>query len=71
MSEVILFGIGAMLTCFTIATFFLSRIHADIHTKEYDIKLDPLVGMLVSMFVGGLGVYFFFPDYFDNIKLHH
>ena len=68
MNEVMLFGIGAMLTCFTIATFFLSHIQADIHSDNYDIKLDPLVGVLVSMLIGGLGVYFFFPDYFDNIK---
>ena len=68
MNEVMLFGIGAMLTCFTIATFFLSRIPADIHPAEYDFRLDPLIGVILSMFIGGLGIYYLFPDYFDNIK---
>lgn len=68
MNEIILFGIGAMLVCFTITTFCLSRIQSEIYPEEYDFKLDPLVGIWLSMLVGGIGVYFIVPDYFDMIK---
>ena len=68
MNEVILYGIGVMLTCFGIATFFLSRIPYDIFSNEYDKKLDPLLPVLGTMFFGGLSVFFLFNSGHDAIK---
>ena len=41
MNEAFLYGIGALLICFTAGTFFLSRIQTDVYPEDYEFKLDP------------------------------
>ncbi len=68
MNEVILYGIGVMLICFCITTFFLSRIPYDIYSNNYDKELDPLLPVLGTMLFGGLSVFFLFNNGYDAIK---
>ena len=68
MNQVVLFGIIAMLVCFGVANFFLSRIPSDIYNNEYDKDLDPLLPVFGTMLLGGLGVFLFSSSQYDNIK---
>ena len=68
MNQVVIFGIIAMLVCFGVANFFLSRIPSDIYNNEYDKDLDPLLPVFGTMLLGGLGVFLFSSSQYDNIK---
>lgn len=68
MNEILIYGISALLCCFAITTFILSRIPANVSPDSYFFKLDPFWAIVGTMFVGGLVVYHFFPEYNDMIK---
>ncbi|MBR5154158.1 MAG: hypothetical protein IKW58_00345 [Alphaproteobacteria bacterium] len=68
MNEIAIFGLSALFICFSLATFFLSRIPLEIFTNDYDYKLDPLLAVFFTMLLGGIGCYYFFPDQYDTIK---
>ncbi|MBP3687729.1 MAG: hypothetical protein J6J35_05140 [Alphaproteobacteria bacterium] len=70
MSDILMIGIGAMLICFTVATFFLSRLQTDVFPEEYEFALDPFWYVIGIMFVGGLGAYFLCPTFSDMIKTY-
>ena len=68
MNEILIYGISALLCCFAITTFILSRIPANVSPDSYFFKLDPFWAIVGTMFVGGLVVYHFFPEYNDMLK---
>ncbi len=71
MNDFILYGIGALLVCFTILTFLLSRLKTDIFPEEYEFQLDPFWYIIGVMFLGGMAVYFLYPEHADTIKQYH
>lgn len=68
MNEILVYGVSALLCCFVITTFILSRIPADAYPDSYFFKLDPFWAIIATMFIGGLAVYCIFPEYNDMIK---
>ncbi len=62
------FGICTLFICFTVATFFLSRIPQGIFSDDYVFKLDPFWYIWSVMLFGAIGVYIFFPEQSDMIK---
>lgn len=71
MNEATVYGIGALLICFTIATFFLSRMQTDIFPEDYEFRLDPFWYVTGIMFAGSIVLYFLFPQTGDTIKDYH
>lgn len=57
MNEAFLYGIGALLICFTAGTFFLSRIQTDVYPEDYEFKLDPFWYVFGLLFVSGLLIF--------------
>lgn len=70
MSDILMIGIGALLVCFTAATFFLSRLQTDVFPEEYEFSLDPFWYIAGIMFVGGMGAYFLCPTFSDMVKTY-
>ena len=68
MNEAFLYGIGALLICFTAGTFFLSRIQTDVYPEDYEFKLDPFWYVFGLLFVSGLLIFHFLPVYYDTVK---
>ena len=68
MNDVFLYGIGALLICFTTATFFLSRIKTDIYPEDYEFRLDPFWYVSGLLFLSGLLVFLFLPTCYDAVK---
>ena len=68
MNFFLVFGISTLFICFTIATFFLSRIPQGVLSDNYEFKLDPFWTLWGVMLFGALGVYTFFPENTDMIK---
>ena len=61
MNDFLIYGIGGLLICFTVATFLLSRIDVELIPEEYEFKLDPFWYMASIMLIGGVTVYTLFP----------
>lgn len=70
MNEFLIYGIGALLICFTLATFFLSRIDADIIPENYEVQLDPFWYIWGIMLVGGGISFFLFPHLSDMVNTY-
>lgn len=68
MNYFLIFGISTLFICFTVATFFLSRIPQGVYPDDYVFKLDPFWYIWSIMLFGALGVYTFFPEQLDKIK---
>ena len=68
MNETFLYGIGALLICFTAGTFFLSRIQTDVYPEDYEFKLDPFWYVFGLLFISGLLIFHFLPVYYDTVK---
>ena len=67
MTELMTYGLSAMLACFVILTFILSRIPTDIFPEEYEFALDPFWYIIGVMFLGGSAAYFMFPHLPDMV----
>lgn len=70
MDEFLIYGIGGLLVCFTIATFFLSRIDPEIFSERYEFLLDPFWYVWGMMFIGGVIVFSLFSNTSDAIKTY-
>ncbi len=70
MSESMVYAIGALLICFTAATFFLSRVQTDIFPEDYEFKLDPFWPIIGVMFAGSIIAYSLFPLQPDMVKVY-
>lgn len=70
MNEFLIYGIGALLTCFALATFFLSRIDADIIPENYEFQLDPFWHIWGVMLVGGVLTFSLFPRLPDMVNTY-
>ncbi len=68
MSDFIIYGIGALLICFTISTFFLTRIRTDIIPEEYEFNLDPFWYLIAIITFTAPIIYFIFPSKLDLIQ---
>ena len=68
MNDFLIYGIGGLLICFTVATFLLSRIDVELIPEEYEFKLDPFWYMASIMLIGGVTVYTLFPALNDTIS---
>jgi len=71
MNEMMIYGISALLICFTVLTFLLSRLPTDIFPENYEFKLDPFWYVLGVMFAGVTVIFFLFPDLPDMVKSYH
>lgn len=71
MNEVMIYGIGALLVCFTVLTFLLSRLPTNIFPEDYEFKLDPFWYVTAVMLVGVTVIFFLFPDMHDTVKDYH
>lgn len=70
MSEFLIYGIGALLVCFTLATVLLSRIDPEIITENYEFRLDPFWYVWGIMFISGTIVFSLFPNFPDMVKTY-
>ena len=68
MSEIVILGLSAFFICFTVATFFLSRIPFDIYPEEYEFKLDPFWYIWGIMLIGSVAIYTIYPYTSDAVK---
>lgn len=68
MNELMIYGLGALLICFSIVTFMLSRLPSDVFPEDYEFKLDPFWYIVATMFIGVSVVYFTFPHLPDMIR---
>lgn len=68
MNEFLIYGIGALLICFTLATFLLSRIDGEIIPENYEFLLDPFWYIWGVMLIGGTVVFSFLPNFPDTVK---
>ena len=71
MNEMMIYGIGALLICFTVLTFLLSRLPTNVFPENYEFKLDPFWYVSAVMLVGATAVFFLFPDLPDTVKTYH
>lgn len=67
MNELMTYGLSAMLICFTVLTFVLSRFQTDVFPEEYEFALDPFWYVISVLFLGGTVTYFIFPTLPDMI----
>lgn len=61
MHDIAVYGIGALLICFTVTTFFLARLDQDLISENYELKQDPFLYLIGTLLLGGIGVITFFP----------
>ncbi|MCM1324531.1 MAG: hypothetical protein NC218_10445 [Acetobacter sp.] len=67
MSDFLIYGIGGLLICFTIATFLLDKIDAELIPEDYEFQLDPFWYIISVMLVGGVSAFIFFPTLQDTL----
>ncbi len=67
MNELMTYGLSAMLICFTVLTFVLSRFQTDVFPEEYEFALDPFWYVISVLFLGGTATYFVFPTLPDMV----
>jgi len=70
MNEILVYGVSALLICFTVLTFLLNRLPTDIFPEDYEFKLDPFWYVFAVMFLGGTAVYFLFPTVPDMVHAY-
>ena len=68
MNLLLSYGIGALFICFSLVTFFISRIPTDEFPDDYDFNMDPFWTIFSVMFLGATIAYFVFPQLPDMIK---
>ncbi len=67
MNDFLIYGIGGLLICFTVATFVLSRLDVETIPEDYEFKLDPFWYLAGIMLFGGVTVYSLFPTLGDMV----
>lgn len=67
MNELMTYGLSAMLICFTVLTFVLSRFQTNVFPEEYEFALDPFWYIISVLFIGGTAAYFVFPTLPDMV----
>ena len=70
MNEMVIYGVSALMLCFTVLTFLLSRLPTDIFPENYEFKLDPFWYVAGIMFIGATVIYFVFPQLSDMVKTY-
>lgn len=68
MHDAMVYGIAAFLICFTLGTFFLTRIRTDIFPEEYEFQLDGFWYICGILFLGAVVSFAVFPAQFDMVK---
>ena len=68
MSFALIYAISALLICFTLSTFFLSRLQTDIYPEDYEFQYDPFWIIISVLLIGGSIAFYFFPEQYDSIQ---
>lgn len=68
MTEFLSYGTVALLVCFVVTTFLLSKIDSEIVPENYEFKIDPFWYIWGTMLIGCLVCYFYFPSSNDCVN---